>query len=112
MANGNIEVGMMVKIEERSVDITTTVQTHLGVRVYNRTKNVRSGHFLFGEVTGLYETQREVRGVVFKEGKPVLDKGGNPKTQVKEPAKYLALIRWAGKKYRTSFLPTERLITR
>jgi len=74
------------------------------VREYHRQQTSgQPGRFMFGTVLSIY--QGEPAKVT-----PVLGKDGEPLMRVIRPAKLIALVRWNGRRYRTSVLPTEILV--
>lgn len=101
-----IESGTLVKVGGRRVPITTMNRDG---RLYHREKLLHPACFLFGTVQAVYEVEHEIRKPVLDEKGPVVDEDG-PVTEVVRPAKFVALVQWAGPtKYRTSILPLEAL---
>lgn len=105
-----IGVGILVRVGG-GIKIPITTANREG-RTYEHEKYLKAGRFLFGTTRGLYEVQREIREPVLDEEthEPVVDDvTGDPIENIVQPAKYVALVQWAGPKYRTSMLPIEVL---
>lgn len=104
---------MLVRVgtdEDKEIRVPITTYNQEG-RKYNRVKTLRPHRFLFGTVERICAEEKEViKPVLNEEGEVVVDGDGNIVTKVVKPAKLVALVRWAGPKYRTSILPVETLI--
>ena len=82
------------------------------VREYHRQQTSgQPGRFMFGTVLSIYQGEpAKVTPVLGKDGKPIIADDGEPLMRVIRPAKLIALVRWDGRRYRTSVLPTEILV--
>ncbi|MBI2626277.1 MAG: hypothetical protein HYW69_01645 [Candidatus Nealsonbacteria bacterium] len=107
------EVGARVKVEvPRSGGglPITTMGGHDGATIFSHfKKSEKSGRYLFGTVEAVCKVQPEQTETVMGEKGPVLDEAGNLVKKVVQDARYTALVRWDGPKYRTSTLPVEML---
>lgn len=95
-----IAEGMLVRVAVPTQGYHVPIETVSSgprVRYYHREKiSKRPGRFMFGTVESVMTIEREQV---------------DPKTEkVIQPAKRVALVRWAGRRFRTSTLPIEMLI--